>query len=90
VNVFFALAQPEDAIRELLRVDILYAYPKWSAAALYEAARCFETMERFDDAIAHYQRVIDQHEQTDWAALASRRLKALAPAALPGQTSVSN
>jgi TolA-binding protein len=87
---FFALAQPEDAIRELLRVDILYAYPKWSAAALYEAARCFETMERFDDAIAHYQRVIDQHEQTDWAALASRRLKALAPAALPGQTSVSN
>lgn len=81
----FAKKQYDEAARELLKVDILYAYPEWSAAALYEAGRCFEQLSRPDDARAQYQTVVDKHAQTIWSPLAAQRLKALAPAKLPGR-----
>lgn len=81
----FAKKQYEPAARELLKVDILYAYPEWSAAALYEAGRCFERLSRPEDARAQFQTVVDKHANTKWAPLAAQRLEALAPAKLPGR-----
>jgi TolA-binding protein len=53
----FSLHRLDDAVRELLKVEILYAYPEWSAAALYEAGRCFETMARTEWAKLAAQRL---------------------------------
>jgi TolA-binding protein len=73
----FAQGRHEEAVRELLKVDILYAYPEWSAAALYEAGRCFEAMGRRDEARRQYQTVVGSHAGTRWADLAGERLAAL-------------
>jgi TolA-binding protein len=81
----FALERHEEAARAFLKVDMLYAYDRWRAGALYEAGRCFEHLRDLDAATSHYQRVMDEFEKTDWARLAGDRLAALAPAALPGQ-----
>ena len=70
---------------ELLKVDILYAYPEWSAAALYEAGRCFEQMNRTAEAREQFKAVKDKYGQTRWAELAAQRLAAVSDAALPGK-----
>jgi TolA-binding protein len=82
----YAMNRHEDAARELLKVDILYAYPEWSAAALYEAGRCFEALDQLDDAAEQYARVVDQHGESEWSRLARQRLDALAPGPLPGRS----
>ncbi|MBN2560567.1 MAG: tetratricopeptide repeat protein [Phycisphaerae bacterium] len=81
----FARKRYEDAARELLKVDILYAYPEWSAAALYEAGRCFEKLSRSAEARRQFTTVVENHKGTQWAQLASERLAALAKQSLPGR-----
>lgn len=41
---WFAEQKFEKAAAELLKVEIIYDYPQWSARALYEAGRAFEAM----------------------------------------------
>lgn len=80
----FALKRYPEALRELLRVEILYSYPEWSAAALYEAGRCLELMDKPDDARKQFETVRSKYADTRWAALAAQALsKPAAP--LPGQ-----
>jgi TolA-binding protein len=73
----FAQGKHEEAARELLKVDILYAYPEWSAAALYEAGRCFEALGQQDKAAEQYRLVREKHAQTQWGKLAAQRLTAV-------------
>jgi len=82
----FAQNRFDEAARELLKVDILYAYPEWSAAALYEAARCFERMNKTAEAQDHFRQVAEKHGETRWAQLATQRLSELSAAAsVPGR-----
>ncbi len=81
----FAKRRYDEAVRELLKVDILYAYPEWSAAALYEAGRCFEKLSKPVEARAHFKQVVERHKQTRWAELASQQLSEPSSAALPGR-----
>jgi TolA-binding protein len=81
----FAQKQYDEAVRELLKVDILYAYPEWSAAALYEAGRCFEALGQAVEARAQFKAVVENHPQTRWAELAGQHLAKLTDGALPGR-----
>ena len=81
----FAIGRHAEAVRELMRVEILYAYPTWSAAALFEAGRCFEAMSKIGEARAQYRRVVEEFGETTWAAAAEERLGRLAGGALPGR-----
>lgn len=80
----FARKQFEEATRELLKVDILYGYDEWSAAALFEAGRCFEAMNKSVEARAQYKAVAEKYAGTRWAELSSQRLAELGKAGLPG------
>lgn len=82
----FAKKQYKDAVRELLRVDILYAYPQWSAAALFEAGRCFEMLNKPAEARRQFSAVIEKHKDSRWAAMATQRLPKVAGSGLPGRT----
>lgn len=82
---YFATKQYDQAVRELLKVDILYAYPEWSAAALFEAARCFVKLGKLVEARSHFKLVSQQHSDTRWAPLASQRLTELSSAGIPGR-----
>ncbi len=72
-------------MRELLKVDILYAYPQWSAAALFEAGRCFEKLSQTAEARQQFKTVVDQYSDTRWAALASERLATVTAGLPPGR-----
>jgi len=72
----FALKQYDEAVRELLKVDILYAYPEWSAAALYEAGRCLNQLGRTEEARAQFELVKSKYDGTRWAQLAGEQLAA--------------
>ncbi len=68
-----------------MRVDILYAYPQWSAAALYEAGRCFQEMGDPVRARKLFEDVSAGHGVSMWATLATERLQKLQATGLPGQ-----
>ncbi len=81
----FAQKNYDEAVRELLKVDILYAYPEWSAAALFEAGRCFEKLGKTVEARRQFKQVAKAHDGTRWATMASQRLSELSSATVPGR-----
>lgn len=76
----FAQERYDEAVRELLRVDILYDYPQWSAAALYEAGRAFEQLRKLGEARRQYRETLERFADSEWAALAQERLERLSEA----------
>ncbi len=81
----FAQKKPEEAAKELLKVDILYGYPEWSGAALFEAGRCFEALHDPSRARQQFEAVRDRFPQTKWAPMAAKRLEAVATPSVPGK-----
>lgn len=81
----YATKKLDAAVRELMRVDILYAYPEWSAAALFEAGRCLAEQGKTGDAREQFEQVIKRFADTNWARLAAEEIKKARPAALPGR-----
>lgn len=81
----FARKQLEAAAAELLKVDILYAHAEWSAAALYEAGRCFEQLGKPVEAREQFKAVRARFGDSRWAALADERLKNVDDGGLPGR-----
>lgn len=81
----FAKKQYKDAATELMKVDILYAYPEWSAAALYEAGRCFEKLSQPVEARHRFAEVSEKYGQTHWASMAAERVAALSKGTVPGR-----
>ena len=54
-ETYFHQKNYEAALREYLKVDILYAYPAWQALALFEAAKCHELLSDYKQADECYQ-----------------------------------
>ena len=81
----FAQQRYEDAVRELLKVDILFDAPEWRAAALFEAGRCFEKLGKLAEAREQFDTLGKQHPESSWAKLAATRLAELASRPLPGR-----
>ncbi len=65
------------ALREYLRVEILYAYPRWQAAALLQAGKCYEALGQTKEAGELYARLVKQYSKTEFVAEAQQRLSAL-------------
>jgi len=86
----FAMKEHEHAVREFLRVDILFAEPIWSAAANYEAGRCLEALDKRAEARDAYQRAIAIAADSEWARLATQRLEALAHRAAASSPAASD
>jgi TolA-binding protein len=64
------------ALREFLRVEILYAYPAWQAAALLEAGKCHEHLGEWKQAVALYGRLLKDFPNSELTDEAERRLNA--------------
>jgi len=63
------------AIREYLRLEVLYAYPKWQSAALLQAGKCYELLGQADQAQQLYARIMKEFAETSFANEAARRLR---------------
>lgn len=83
----FAQEKHQDAVVELLKVDIQFAYPKWSAAAMYEAGRALELLNKTTEARLQFESVIERFGDSQWAALAKQQLARMRKPTLPGHVS---
>ena len=62
------------ALREYLRVEILYDYPEWRSAALLQAGKCHELLDEWREAADSYRRLLDEYAETAYADEAAERL----------------
>jgi cellulose synthase operon protein C len=83
-KIFFEKKEYKEAVRHFFKVAYGYGYPQaaesirvWQAQAAYEAGRCFEALNRADQAKKSYREVVDRYPQSDQAPLAKSRLQAL-------------
>lgn len=63
------------ALREYLRLEILYAFPTWQSAALLQAGKCHELLGEWDNAAEAYRRILAQYPETEFADDATGRLE---------------
>ena len=63
------------ALREYLRLEILYAYPTWQAAALLQAGKCQELLGETGEAEQLYQRIVTAYPKTPFAEQARQKLQ---------------
>ena len=76
-ETYFAEGKYDKAAAELLKVDIVYAYPDWSARALYEAGRAFEALGQHGQARSQYSACAAKYKDNPVAQQAAKRLKEL-------------
>ncbi len=62
-ETYFHEDRLREALREFLRVDILYDAPRWQAAALLEAGKVYERLDQWADAAETYRRLVDKFPQ---------------------------
>ncbi|MDB5356028.1 MAG: Tol-pal system protein YbgF [Phycisphaerales bacterium] len=76
-ETYLAEGKLEQAIKELLAVEDVYKYPKWSARALLESGRAFEQLKQPAEARQQYGQLISKYKDAPEAELAQERMKAL-------------
>lgn len=76
-ETYFHQKNYEAACREYLRVEILYAYPTWQAAALFEAGKCYELLGNARAALDLYRRILKDYPKTPFAEQATQRITQL-------------
>ncbi len=62
-----------EALRDFLKVDILYNAPRWQAAALLEAGKVYERLDQWADAAETYGRLLTRFPKEAPASEAGRR-----------------
>ena len=73
-DTYFQQENYAAAVREYLKVDSVYSFPHWQAAALLQAARCYSQLGQEKEAGELYARVLQNYPQTEFVAEASRKL----------------
>jgi len=76
-EIYFEKKDHREAVRNFFKVAYGYGYPEWQANAHYEAGRCFEVLEKPDQAVSSYREVVEKFPDSDKAALAQMRLDEL-------------
>jgi TolA-binding protein len=64
-----------EAVREFLKVEILYDFPEWQAAGLLEAGKCHELLEDWGRAVEAYNRILQRFPKSSSAAEAAQRVQ---------------
>jgi tetratricopeptide (TPR) repeat protein len=72
-EAYFQEDRLREALREFLRVDILYDAPRWQAAALLEAGKVYERLDQWADAAETYNRLVARFPDDPDAASARAR-----------------
>ncbi|MBN1590953.1 MAG: tetratricopeptide repeat protein, partial [Pirellulales bacterium] len=77
-ETYFHQKHYEAALREYLRVEILYDFPRWQAAALLQAGKCHERLSRNDEAARLYRSLVKTYPDSPLVEKAKKRLAATA------------
>jgi TolA-binding protein len=74
-ETYFMQKKYNRAIQAYHRVEILYEYPRWQAAALLQAGKCHEMLGRWKEAIELYSQILEDYSTTTIAEKAAQRLR---------------
>jgi TolA-binding protein len=72
-ETFFHQKRFQEALREFLKVEILYAFPQWQADALLEAGKCHESLQEWSRAAETYNRILEKYPKTPHVQEAAKR-----------------
>lgn len=75
-ETYFHQKQYDEAIRAYHRVESLFDYPRWQAAALLQVGKCHEARQDWSRALDAYKQLLDEFSETDFAGEAAERLRA--------------
>lgn len=76
-ETWFLQNKYEQAGVEYFKVDLLYKFPLWASAALFQAGKCHELLGDKPAAIDTYRKLVAEHPETSYAADAKKRLSEL-------------
>jgi TolA-binding protein len=76
-EVLYATGKPDDAVKELIKVEVAYGYPEWSSKALLEIGRVMESQNKPREAADRYKELIEKYADTDAAKVAKDLLTKL-------------
>jgi cellulose synthase operon protein C len=86
-EAYFHQDKLHEALRDFLKVDILYNAPRWQAAAILEAGKVYERLDQWADAAETYGRLLTRFPKEAPASEAGRRRAAASSrAALNGSS----
>lgn len=85
-ETFFHQKNFDAARQEYLRLEILYAYPTWQAAAMLQVGKSHEQLGEWKEAAKTYARLLKTYPQSDFTQEATERLRAVEQR-LPGSAS---
>lgn len=71
---FFHQKDFDNAVRSYDRVELLYDFPQWQAAAMLQAGKCLELQQKWSDAAERYSQIVTQYPDTTFKEEAERRL----------------
>ena len=74
---YFHQKNYQAALREYLRLETLYAYPTWQAAALLEAGKCHQQLGEPTQAAELYRQILKDYSKTPFAEQAAKQLAAM-------------
>lgn len=74
-ETYFHQERFEEAVAAYDLVEAKYDFPKWQATALLQAGKCYERMNRSDEAARNYAYLIKNYGQTPPAEEAAKRLR---------------
>ena len=72
---YFSMKKYDEAVKALIKVEVMHAFPQWSSKALLETGRALEIPGKIEAAKARYREVIEKYPQSDAAAVARKKLK---------------
>ncbi len=73
-ETYFHQQEFETAIREYLKVEILYAHPLWQSASLLQAGKCHERLGQYGQAAELFARLAKDYPDSPHAADALERM----------------
>ncbi|MFZ5831302.1 MAG: tetratricopeptide repeat protein [Planctomycetota bacterium] len=76
-ETYFHQREYAAAVREYLRLEILYAFPEWQAGGLVQAGKCQEYLGRKTEAESLYRHALSEYGETSFAETARQRLRVL-------------
>ncbi len=72
-EAYFHQEKLHEALRDFLKVDILFKAPRWQAAALLEAGKVYERLDQWADAAETYGRLLARFPKEAPASEAGQR-----------------
>ena len=67
----------QTALKEYLKVDILYKFPDWQAPSLFQAGVCQEALKQYKDAARTFEELIQNYPDNEVVPKARERLEQL-------------